>query len=139
MNGKDAERFWRVYKPEWCVAYVSDNDGVDGRQECFQKFDTAYRGRVRQEDCRLVPWSLELTEWCPWMLELLLPTMKGEYTSRPPALEHARKIDGVVVLEGSKADKKLLNYGKRMLREVSVDGQPVDDEGAARGAAGEAG
>jgi hypothetical protein len=132
----DEQRFWRAYKLEWCVVYVSDTDGQDGEQECQRRFNDVYLGKVRPVDCRLVPWSLALPEQWPWMLELLLPSMKGEYTGRASALEHARKIEGVVALEGSKADRKLLDYGKRMLREGSYYG--LDDEGVARGAASEA-
>jgi hypothetical protein len=77
-------------------------------------------------------------DW-PWMLVLFLPIMRGEYVNRPLALKFAHGIGGVVVLEGSKTDRKLLNYGKRMLREGSGDGQELDAEGAARGAEGDAG
>jgi hypothetical protein len=133
----DSDRFWRVYRDEWSVVYCSDTDGADGRAECGQRFRKDYEGRVLPEDCRLVPWSLTVQEWWPWMLELRLPVMKGEYSSRPLALEHAHKIDGRVVLEGSREDKKILGYGKKMLREDSGVSPGLDEEGAPRGAPGQ--
>jgi hypothetical protein len=140
----DEQRFWRVYVREWVVAYISDTDGRDGMKECIQRFSEVYEGKVRPEEWRVEPWSLKFPPGWPWMLMLLLPVMKAEYVSRPLALDCARKIDGrmwlvTVVLEGSKADKKLLNYGKRMLREGSGDGQELDAEGSARGAEGDEG
>ncbi len=123
----DDDRFWRVYKPEWSVVYTSDGDGEDGRKECRRRYDAVYAGRVRLEDCRVVPLSLTGPEWWPWMMELHLPVMKGEYSNRPLALGHAHKIDGVVVLEGSRADRKLLNYSWQMLRKDSADGEKGND------------
>jgi hypothetical protein len=115
----DEQRFWRVYKQEWAVAYVSDTDGQVGMEQCQERYGKVYKGKVRPEEWRVEPWSLLFPLRWPWMLVLFLPIMRGEHVSRPAALEHAHKIDGVVVLEGSKADKKLLNYGKRMLRDDS--------------------
>ncbi len=125
----DDQRFWRVYKQEWCVVYISDTEGHDGMVECQQRYGTSYRGRVRPDEWRLGPWSLMAPELWPWGLELFLPVMKGEYVSRPSALDRAHKIEGVVVLEGSKADRRLLNYGRRMLREDSVDADTGDSPG----------
>jgi hypothetical protein len=136
---EEEQRFWRVYKSEWVVTYTSDAEGEDGERECEQKFVEVYEGRVRSDDSRTVPWSLSHPEWWPWLLELRLPTMKGEYSSRPLALEYARKIDGEVVLEGSRADKRILGYGKLMLRREHVDSPELDAEGASRGASGQAG
>lgn len=124
----DEQRFWRVYRFEWAVVYISDSNGENGIRECQQRFDTTYEGKVRQ--WRLGPWSLSSPDAWPWGLELMLPVLKGEHVNRPLALEHAHKIDdAAVVLEGSKADKKLVNYGKRMLREGSGDGQGLDAAG----------
>lgn len=133
------ERFWRVYRSEWCVVYISDTDGEEGQRECARKFDEAYAGRVRPEEGRVVPWSPDRPEWWPWMLEIHLPAMKGEYSSRPLALEHARKICGEVVLEGSRSDKRLLGYGKWMLRKEHGASPELDDAGAAGGAPGQEG
>lgn len=134
----ESSRFWRVYKSEWCVMHVADSDGEEGRLECLQALEQRYAGRIMKPDARLVPWSeADPGQW-PWMLELHLPVMKGEHVTRPPALEQARKIDGVAVLEGSRADLKILGYGKKMLREGSLDGQGVDAASLACGAAGEA-
>jgi hypothetical protein len=135
----DEQRFWRVYKQEWAVAYVSDTDGKDGMEECQQWFGEYYKGKVRPEEWRVEPWSLTFPPEWPWMLTLFLPIMRGEHVGRPAALEQAHKIEGLVVLEGSKADKKLLNYGRRMLREGSGDGQGLHAEGSSRGAEGEEG
>jgi hypothetical protein len=123
----DEQRFWRVYRFEWAVVFISDSAGENGIRECQQRFDAEYDGKVRV--WRLGPWSLTEPDSWPWALELMLPVMKGEYTSRPPALEHAHKIDGAAVLEGSKEDKKLLNYGKRMLREVKSNAGGGDGAG----------
>jgi hypothetical protein len=135
----DIDRFWRVYRPEWSVHHVSDTDGEDGRQECVQRFINQYKGRILPEDSRMVPWSLTAPEWWPWMLELRLPVMKGEYKGRPLALEHAHRIDGVVVFEGGRGEERLLSYGRRMLRKGFVDSQGLEDAGAARGTESEAG
>jgi hypothetical protein len=117
----DEQRFWRVYRLEWSVVFISDSDGENGIRECLRQYESVYAGKVKPSDYRLGPWSLTEPDAWPWALELLLPVMKGEYVNRPLALGHAHKIDGVVVLEGSTANKTLLNYGKRMLREVKSD------------------
>jgi hypothetical protein len=124
----------------WCVMYVSDSDGEDGKLECVQRYREQYAGRVQEGDWGLRAWSdsLPASSW-PWMLVLRLSVMRGEYSKRPPALEHAHKIAGAVVLEGSRAELALLSYGKKMLKAGSVDGQELEAEGSARGAAGQAG
>jgi hypothetical protein len=130
----DSDRFWRIYKTEWCVAYVSDTDGSEGKRECVKWYQEQYTGRVREDDWGLEAWSGNLPDSWPWMLMLRLPVMKGEYTGRPAALAYASEIKGLVVLEGSKADLKLLSYGKKMMREGSVDSQSVGETAPACGA-----
>jgi len=135
----DSDRFWRVYRSEWAGVYTSDADGVTGKSECTEKLDEAYAGRLHREEARVVPWSSSQPELWPWLLELYLPVMKGEYSSHPLALEHARKVGGSVVLEGSQDDRKFLGYGKLMLRREHVDSSDMGGESVARGASGQAG
>lgn len=138
----DDQRFWRVYRQEWAVVYISDTDGQAGMEECQKFFGELYAGKVRETEWRVGPWSMSEPELWPWGLELLLPVLKGEFTDRPRALVYARVIDGVVALEGSVSDKHLLNYGKRMLygngKRGSVGRQGMGSEGAPRGAEGQA-
>jgi hypothetical protein len=111
--------FWRVYRDEWAVEYVSDSDGEDGRRECMQKFIDDYQGLVRAGQWRVVPWSeAKSGEW-PWMLELRLMVMKGEWRDRRDASGHASKVDGTVVQEDSPEERELLHRGIEMTRECS--------------------
>jgi hypothetical protein len=135
----DSDRFWRVYRVEWCVAYASDADGAAGELECRRKFEQEFAGKISPEDWRLVSWNERFRDVWPMMLELRLPVMKGEYRHRPDALRHASSIDSRVLLEGSQDEKKLLDYGRKKLRKGSVDSQGVDAADPARRAAGQEG
>jgi hypothetical protein len=111
--------FWRVYRDEWTVQHVSDADGEDGRRECMQRFIDDYQGQVRAGEWRVMAWSeSESGEW-PWMLEVHLPVMKGEWRDQRDALEHAHQVDGTVVLEDSPEERELLRRGTEMTRKPS--------------------
>ena len=92
--------FWRVYRTEWAVAYVSDVDGKAGRVEC--------EGRGgKDHEWRAVPWSKSNPEGWPWVLEVRRPVLKGEYRDVGDAAKHAAEIGGQAVLEGSPEDKAI--------------------------------
>jgi hypothetical protein len=94
--------FWRVYREEWTVAHVSDADGDSGHLEC----DAKMSGADDQLSWRIVPWSeTEPGRW-PWMLEVHLPVMKGEFTTPEGAESYAAAIGGTVAAEGSAEDKE---------------------------------
>lgn len=109
------DRFWRVYRLEWVVAYSSDSDGEEGRRECVKRFGDFFAGRVLDREWKVEAWNLQAPDSWPWMLQLLLPVLKGEHVNRPAALLHAREIGGQVALEGSREDMKIRACGEHML------------------------
>lgn len=100
------EGFWRVYRTEWSVAYVSDANGEDGKQECIDVLGSGFDASV----WRIVPWSESNPEGWPWMLEAHLPVMKGEFTGEQDALDWSTEIGGAVAREGSREDKQMQRY-----------------------------
>ena len=107
---------WRVYRPEWVVAYTSSQLEVDGQEECKAEFRERFRGRVRDEDQRI----RNPDGFRPGrrVLELRLPNLQGEYKEREDAERLlAERGDGaVVVRQGSPEERELTDYGRRMLR-----------------------
>jgi hypothetical protein len=111
--------FWRVYRDEWTVTHVSDADGEDGKRECMQRFVDGYQGRVRAGEWRIVSWSESDPGGWPWMLEVHLPVMKGEWCDRQDARIHAAEIGGSVVREDSREELEMLRRGAEMTRKSS--------------------
>jgi hypothetical protein len=103
----DDSRFWRVYRTEWSVVYVSDSDGEAGKQECLKRFEESFRDSGHFMDWRVVAWSESDPDGWAYMLELQQPVLKGEYRDRPTALIHAREIGGKAIMEGSREDTKI--------------------------------
>jgi hypothetical protein len=104
------EGFWRVYREEWTVAYVSDADGEEGALECREKFRSSYEGRVRPDGWRVVAWNEKNPGGWPWMLEIRLPVMKGEHVREQDADCHARETGAVVAREGSPEEREILRH-----------------------------
>ena len=119
MQDSNDEGFWRVYRSEWVVEYVSDADGEEGTRECMRKFLDGYRCRVQDGDWRIVAWSETDPGGWPCMLEVHLPVMKGEYRNQKDADVHVRKTGGTVVREGSPEETGLLHRGAEMTRKES--------------------
>jgi hypothetical protein len=111
--------FWRVYRAEWTVAYISDADGEEGTRECMQKFMAAYEGRVQPGEWRVVAWSESDPAGWPVMLEVRLPVMKGEYRDEQDARGHASEVDGTVVRENSGEEIAMLRHAALMTQEDS--------------------
>lgn len=109
-------KLWRVYCDEWSVAYVSEVDG--GSQECTDRFRSHYEGSVGQDEWRVAPWSEEDPGGWPWMLELRVPVMKGEYLSEDVAEGVASRLAGKVAREGSDLDAQLQRRGNVLIRKA---------------------
>lgn len=122
------EPTWRVYLSEWLTVYISDADGPEGVDECWDYFASRYRGRVAVEDLRVMATSPDRpgSGAYPYCLQLWLPNLKGEFKDRDLADKLADEIAEVppyggaglmlaVVQRGSDEEKALLEYGKKML------------------------
>lgn len=107
---------WRVYREEWTVAHVSAADG--SAQECSDWFTAHFEEAVGSADWRVVPWSQEDPGGWPWMLELRLPVLKGEYLSRDVAEGVAVRIGGDLAREGSEKDLQLQRRGDILMRKA---------------------
>lgn len=103
-------KFWRVYRDEWTVAYVSDADGNAGQRECMERSAGKKDGSFR-----LMAWSETDPNGWPWMLEVRFPVMKGEFMHRGDAATFAAEVGGIVVREGSTEDKEMLRRCQSML------------------------
>ena len=56
-----------------------------------------------------MPWSEADPQGWPWITEILLPVMKGEYRGQEDARKHAAEIGGTAVQEDSPEERKLLH------------------------------
>ncbi len=124
MSQSDAT--WRVYLNEWVTFYSSDAFGPDGQAECLQYFRRKYRGRVRDEDWRVVPGAgVERAARFPYCVQLYLPNLRGEFKDEADArmlrLEHIGEAVSVVQ-RGSPQEQDLLAYGTKMLPASEVNG-----------------
>lgn len=113
---RDGTGFWRVWLDEWSVVYVSDTDGEPAERECQDRFSESYEDKVQVGGWRIVPWSTDEPGGWPWMLEVRLPVMKGEYRDEAAATDHASRIGGIVAREGSQMDRKIQRYEKDLTR-----------------------
>lgn len=111
----------RIYRSEWVVRFSSEKTGEEGEAECLVRFEEAYAGRVHQHNVRTRRVDPHDPGRSRSLLELRLPTMKGEFKTEALADEWTRKqpwaTEGGVcmVVRNSKADHDLRAYGTRML------------------------
>lgn len=121
------EPTWRVYLREWLIVWTSDADGPEGVDECWDYFARKYKGRVREEDRRVVDAITGRQGSAgPQCLQLWLPNLKGEFKDRTdadkladalaadPPYEGAGLFVGVIQ-RGSAEERELLEYGRKML------------------------
>lgn len=121
---------WRVYLSEWVTVYTSDaSGGLDGGQECFQRFRDKYKGRVRNEDVQVVPAvaGAPRDAYRPYCLQLNLWNLRGEFKDEADAVLMLAAHAGIeerprVVQRGSPEEQALLDYGVKMLPATEVDG-----------------
>ncbi len=109
------EAVWRVYKPEWLVAYISDELEAKGEAECRERFHQKYEGRVLDKDWCIS--AMGVRKPGRRHLQLRLPNLKGEFRCLPDA-EHLQAGLGrhaSLVVRGSPEERELLAYGKRRL------------------------
>ena len=87
MSSPDAT--WRVYLAEWLIVWTSDADGPEGVDECWDYFERKYKGRVREEDRRVVPAIIGRGGGAtgPYCVQLRLPNLQGEYKDEADARE----------------------------------------------------
>jgi hypothetical protein len=107
---------WRVYCPQWLIAWTSLATGQGGAAECESEFGLRFRGRVREDDWRVTSPS---GSYGRSFLELRLPNCAGEFAGREDAERRAGEHGGhphQVVEAGSPEEERLLAYGKRRLR-----------------------
>jgi hypothetical protein len=117
------EPTWRAYLTEWLIVWTSDASGPEGADECWDYFERKYKGRVREDDRRVVPAIAGVAPGGhPYCVQLRLPGLRGEYKDYSDAVALASELlDGhegalcVVVQRGSSEEKALLEYGKKML------------------------
>ncbi len=116
---------WRVYLPEWVTFYTSDATGPEGQAECQAYFERKYKGRVRDEDWRVVPsiHGMELAR-SPYSVQLCLPNLRGEFKDRMDALAlpSGHSPEARIVQRGSAEEQALLEYGVKMLPASEVNG-----------------
>lgn len=122
MNGTEAGGdIYRLYRPEWVTAYVVERaDMNDCRQEVDNFFTARYVGRVRDEHVRYAYLTSSGADHATTVLQLLLPTVKGEFKYAHLAWEYARSRGWgedtcQVVMRNSRDDHELRAYGVRKL------------------------
>jgi hypothetical protein len=112
---------FRVYVPEWTVAFTYDPQPGQSTAEAFEHvwayYDQRYAGRVRREDVQVVQ---DGTTHPLVRLLLLLPVLKGEFKHRPLAEAFVNADPrlcerATIVVRNSKADHDLRNYSVTML------------------------
>jgi hypothetical protein len=106
---------WRVYLPEWLIVYSSNAFTEQGKAECLQHFADRYAGRVREEDWRVVCSVTSKPGGWPYLLELRLPNLRGEFKDRQDVPVYDAE-DAYLVRRGSAEEQALLEYGKKMLK-----------------------
>lgn len=107
---------WRVYCPAWLPFFTSMRTGVTGRAECLREFDERYRGRVEEDDWRVLT-SEEA--YGRSFLQLRVPDCIGEFAGQPAAEQRAGEHGGhphQVVEAGSDQERELTAYGTRRLQ-----------------------
>ena len=118
------EELWRVYLPEWLIAYSSHAAAQPGWEECLAWFDTHYAGKAYSSDWRItsldgLPAALADAEGYRgrWVLQLRLNNLRGEFRDKDDAVKLAAELgsDAEVVAKFSREDRKLAGYGKRRL------------------------
>lgn len=123
MSPTAPKQIWCVYSQEWLAVYSSDMIGLAGRNECQGVYIRRYEGRIREHDTRLQPWSETSSNAYPWMLELRLWNLRGEFVSQALGERFVTAnnlaADGPdrapVVRKNSAADRALREYGQKML------------------------
>lgn len=113
---------WRVYHREWITVFRSQNHGRLARSEIDHFYAVKYKGRVKESEVRVIPTSQKNPEEWPWLLQLKLPNLMGEFKHEDDAVAYIGNVlDGVaeLVRRNSKPDHRLRNYGKNMLLENS--------------------
>lgn len=120
MSTPDAP--WRVYLAEWVTVWTSDAVGLEGQAEALQYWREKYRGRVRDEDWRVVPaFAGRELECPPYCVRLRLPNLQAEYKDAADArwsfTTHAGQDEAPrVVQRGSPEEQALLDYSRKMLK-----------------------
>ena len=114
-----------VYLPEWLIFYTSRGRGSVGWAECLEWFKEHYEGKIRNTDWRIAnsdgqtgP-AMRETYRGRWRVQLRVPNLRGICRDEPDADEIADQLgqDAVAVLRFSAEERKLLRYGKSLIRE----------------------
>ncbi len=116
-----AEDLFRLYRPEWTVAFTAcaTPNGYTPEQVvgvCTEHFRHRYDGRVHNDDWRVVGHTYDSPAIA--RLELRLPVLKGEFVHRADAEAHAHEQGWetfAIVERHSRADHDLRNYGVKKL------------------------
>jgi hypothetical protein len=115
---------WMVYLREWLIFYTSQQRGDDGWSECLDWFTRHYQGKIRVSDWRIVtPGGLSGipardAHQGKWRLQLYAPNLKGVFRHAEDAAARATELglDAVVAARFSAEERKLLRYGKSLIR-----------------------
>lgn len=114
-----------VYMPEWMIYYTSQARGSAGWDECLDWFTAHYRGKIRSKDMRIVTpdgnqqGDVRVNYAGKWRLQLYVPNLKGIRADKESAQELAAQLgqDAEIVARFSAEERKLLRYGKSLVRE----------------------
>lgn len=112
---------WMVYLPEWLIFYTSRQRGEEGRDECLGWWHEHYRGKIREQDWRIVtPEGQSPANYAgKYRLQLCVPNLKGILRDKNEADDLASQLglDAVVVARFSAEERRQLRYGKSLIRE----------------------
>jgi hypothetical protein len=116
---------WMVYLREWLIFYTSQQRAGDGWSECLDWFTRHYQGKIRVNDWRIVtPDGLSgiparNMHQGKWRLQLYVPNLKGVFWREEDAAARATELglDAQVLARFSAEERKLLRYGKSLIRE----------------------
>jgi len=114
----EVKEIWRVYHHEWITVFRSQHHGLLARKEIDNFYGVKYKGRVKPEDVRVIPTSPKNQDEWPWLLQLFLPNMRGEFRDEVDARAYAKSMDftaPVVVIKNSLLDHQIRQYGVKML------------------------
>jgi hypothetical protein len=111
----EVEDLWRVYRPEWLIVYVTEDD-ADGQTRMSDHFQNNFAGRVKEHDARRVvdgePPNAVL------QLQIRKPNMRGEFKHHSDAEAFVAEqgwTDATIVTRNSREDHELRAYGTKRL------------------------
>ena len=113
---------WRVYTRQWCIVFVSELPGEEGKKAAEIRFSAKYEGKIEPGDSMITPVAELEPDRFPYQLELRLWVMQLAATTRDHAEAVLKSLtnlvpvsEPVMVQEGSSEERELVTYGQRKL------------------------